>query len=67
MDPTLKKKITDKLRKYFNREPLEHEIINAQNDSNLMNWITQDDAVSAKTQDDSLRADVVKLKKKAGI
>lgn len=43
MDPLLKQKITDKLRAYLNREPLEHEIINGQNDSTLMHWIAQDD------------------------
>ncbi len=46
MDDTLRQKITDKLRTYLNREPLENEIINGQNDANLMHWIAQDDAAA---------------------
>ncbi|MBP9771462.1 MAG: hypothetical protein KBD16_00845 [Candidatus Pacebacteria bacterium] len=64
MDPTLKDKITDKLRAFLNREPTESEVINGQTDSNLMGWIVKEDIEAQKVENKKLKADIVKLNNK---
>lgn len=49
MNEELRTKITDKLRAFLKREPNENEIINAQTDSNIMQWIAQDEAAEQKS------------------
>lgn len=65
MTPELRVKVIDKLKKFLNREPHENEIMNAQNDSTLMNWISQDDAIAQKSKIDTLKNDIDKLKNKS--
>ncbi len=48
MSPELRTKIIEKLTTYLGRIPHENEIINGQNDSNLMHWITQDTITEQK-------------------
>lgn len=60
MDPTLRQKIYNKLKKFLNREPTENEIINGQTDSTLMGWIHNDDLNSAQV-------DITNLKKSGKI
>lgn len=43
MDQILRQKITDKLREFLGREPIESEIVNGQTDQILMGWIRDDD------------------------
>ncbi len=64
MDPILRQKITDRLTKFLNRVPKEHEIVNGQNDATLMGWIANDDAAAQTTTLDAIKSDVDKLKKK---
>lgn len=63
MTPELRTKIIDKLRIFLKREPKENEIVNGQTDSILMQWIAQDDAAAQAPIIESLKADVIELKK----
>lgn len=67
MTPELRTKITDKLTKFLNRAPQEHEIINAQTDSILMGWVRDEEIVAQKEKIATQEAEIVILKDKVKI
>ena len=62
MNIILRQKIIEKLRAYLNREPLENEVINAQNDHLIMGKIRDDEQQKPKTDNDNLKIEVENLK-----